>query len=545
MIYKNLFVQLQIAGSQLASGVPRALALFVSAAVSIPAFGQTALQTFSPSSLPKIATVDERFQGYNLETIEITGGRFWKPYTAVSTEDTARTAESTPQIGNMTANLFMYRPPIDLSNKRLRILAKALGPAYIRISGSWQNATYFHDEETPAPKVAPVGFNGILTRNELKEAIEFAKDSDAQLITSVATSMGARDKNGIWTSDQASHVFNYIRSIGGNVAATEFMNEPTLARMSGVPNGYDAEAYARDVSVFRSWLKKTSPETKFLGPGGEGEGMGWRQPASMQRIPSEELLRATGSVYDAYTFHFYSAISSRCSKMLGGGVTPSEALSPTWFAIPDKVYAFYSQLRDTYMPNKPIWVTETGEAACGGDHWASTFLDTFRYLNELGSLARHGVKVVAHNTLVGSDYGFLDGDTFKPQPDYWAALLWHKFMGTTVLDAGRSSSENLYFYAHCLRNEPEGVAVLAINAGAAPIHLNNALPAEAYVLSAPELQSKSVSLNGNPLNLTADNQIPAIVGKNEGKQALLNPHTITFLLFRSAHNSACKLDNLQ
>src|SRR5664279_1004498 len=34
----------------------------------------------APASLPRIGTIDPRFQSYNIEMIEITGGRFWKPY---------------------------------------------------------------------------------------------------------------------------------------------------------------------------------------------------------------------------------------------------------------------------------------------------------------------------------------------------------------------------------------------------------------------------------------------------------------------------------
>jgi hypothetical protein len=49
--------------------------------------------------------------------------------------------------------------------------------------------------------------------------------------------------------------------------------------------------------------------------------------------------------------------------------------------------------------------TETADAACGDNPWANTFLDTFRYLDQLGRLARQDVRVVAHNTLVASDYG--------------------------------------------------------------------------------------------------------------------------------------------
>jgi hypothetical protein len=68
-----------------------------------------------------------------------------------------------------------------------------------------------------------------------------------------------------------------------------------------------------------------------------------------------------------------------------------------------------------------------------------------------------------HNTLVASDYGLLDEDTFEPKPNYWGAVLWRKFMGTTVLDAGVKNGAGLHVYAQCLRGTPGGVALLAIN----------------------------------------------------------------------------------
>ena len=47
-----------------------------------------------------------------------------------------------------------------------------------------------------------------------------------------------------------------------------------------------------------------------------------------------------------------------------------------------------------------MWNTETAQAACGGSPWASTFLDSFRYLNQNAAFWRSkGFKVVLHNTL--------------------------------------------------------------------------------------------------------------------------------------------------
>ena len=116
--------------------------------------------------------------------------------------------------------------------------------------------------------------------------------------------------------------------------------------------------------------------------------------------------------------------------------TADAALSEKWLAKTDETLAFYRPLRDKFEPGKPFWNTETADAACGGNPWGGTFLDTFRYLDQLGRLAKQDVRVVAHNTLVASDYGLLEEKTFTPKPNYWAALLWRKLMGTTVLESG-------------------------------------------------------------------------------------------------------------
>ena len=44
--------------------------------------GASVAQSFAlaPSTMPRIDAVSERYQSYNVETIEVTGGRFWKPY---------------------------------------------------------------------------------------------------------------------------------------------------------------------------------------------------------------------------------------------------------------------------------------------------------------------------------------------------------------------------------------------------------------------------------------------------------------------------------
>ena len=162
---------------------------------------------------------------------------------------------------------------------------------------------------------------------------------------------------------------------------------------------------------------------------------------------------------------------------------PRRLFSDDFLSRADRIEAFYGGLRDKFEPGKPLWLTETADAACGGNPWASTFLDSFRYLDQLGRLSKRGVQVQMHNTLASSDYGLLDDNSMMPRPNYWAALLWHKFMGTTVLDSGVSTASNLHLYSHCLRGQPGGVALLAINTDpSASQSLDLAMTAERYIL---------------------------------------------------------------
>ena len=73
--------------------------------------------SLDPAKMTRIGTVDERFQSYNIEMVEIIGGRFWKPYGSTTNEGKAQ--EPAPQEGFTPAgidpNLYRYRAPTDLS----------------------------------------------------------------------------------------------------------------------------------------------------------------------------------------------------------------------------------------------------------------------------------------------------------------------------------------------------------------------------------------------------------------------------------------------
>ena len=382
----------------------RGAAVMTGLAYAGPAMAQTI--AVSPTTMPRVATVDQRYQSYNVEMAEVIGGTFWKPYrqqgkAAQNAQQAANGPSSSGADLQADSTMFEARPPIDLTNTRLRKLAAALGPAYMRVSGTWANTVFFHDSDTAAPASPPRGFRGVLTRPQWKAVIDFAHAVNARLTTSFAISAGVRDAAGEWTPDQARDLLAYTKAIGGGIAAAEFFNEPTMPKYGGAPAGYDAPAYARDLAAFRRVAKQAAPHLSIVGPASVGEAvlLPAMQPGSFSVLKTADLLSADPPpVFDIFSYHYYGAVSIRCASMGPGAQTSAEsALSEEWLSRVDRSYNFYSGLRDRFEPGRPIWITEMADAACGGNPWANTFMDTFRYLDQHARLAKHGVSAVFHN----------------------------------------------------------------------------------------------------------------------------------------------------
>ena len=109
-----------------------------------------------PALFPAHGEVEDRFQSYNVEMIEVIGGRFWKPYAgkAEGAEGQSPVARTSDVPVGMDPDIYQYRPPIDLGNARLRTLAAALGPAYVRVSGTWANTFISMIGHSPAVRAA-------------------------------------------------------------------------------------------------------------------------------------------------------------------------------------------------------------------------------------------------------------------------------------------------------------------------------------------------------------------------------------------------------
>lgn len=484
-------------------------------------------------NMPLVRTIDEGYMSFQIGMSHLTGGETWSTYDEAEGEGDAEQADNFEAIREV-------RLPTDLTNPRLRTLTAALSPLYIRYGGTTTNSVFFQDNDEPRLEKPPEGYRWILTRESWKGALAFAEAVDAKVLTGFTVSEGVRDESGAWTPAHAAPWVAYTQSIGGEIHAAELYNEPNAREPGRTEEGESAEDYTRDFAAFSAFMSEASPATKLGAPGVAALGIPMPIPSLQKVTPEEYMSTDPRPEADIVTYHFYGAVAERCVPPDSpAGITAEQALSEEWLTRPDKTFQRYKALRDEYAPGAPVWLTETGTASCGGTRWQPTFLETFRFLDTHARLAKQGLDAIFTHALISGSNGVIDEKTFMPNADYWAALMWRRLMGTKVLDAGENKS-GLHTYAHCQQGNPGGVTVLAINLDPAPTRLDFSGPAELYALTAPELQSRTVQLNGEALELGEGDTLPAITPKGvNGEEVVLAPTSINFVALPEAGNPAC------
>ena len=137
---------------------------------------------------------------------------------------------------------------------------------------------------------------------------------------------------------------------------TEYMNEPP--RFDGwAPKGYESRLMRCKVLPY---LKKAS-RRRFL-----GRGVGGGLPCHKD-LPSRTSSQKPARFSTRFSYHYYGANSARCGKVMPTAMTTQDAaLSREWLTGTDRIESFYAGLRDQFLPGRPLWVTETADAACGG-----------------------------------------------------------------------------------------------------------------------------------------------------------------------------------
>lgn len=489
------------------------------------------------AGLTALREMNERLVSYNVEMTEVTGGTFWKAYTDAQVDGT----EEFPMIKDWLremGKLQQWYDPIDTKNPRLIKLAKDLGPAWVRVSGTWANKTYY-DFDGHCNGVVPEGFQNLMSKDQWLSLLDFVRAIDGKLLVSIANCPGIHAADEPIPFEQTELLFRTSKEYGVPISAAEFTNEPNMMEVSGLPRGYTAADHARDHDLFGAWLKKNYPECLFVGPctvgdininmgGGDNVGAGIGSFTDM--VTTAQLLGDYNNKLDVFSYHYYNGISERGAGM-GGHWPVEKCLTEEYLAVAADCAKQYVPIKEKYVPGGQMWVTESGDAGCGGNTWAPTYLDVPRTLNELGEFSTVTDGVIFHNTLASSAYGFLEHGTFEPRPNYFAVLLWNRLMGPTVYASGEPIREGARVYAHSRKDGKDGYAYLVINNSETVTTVELPGEAEAYILTGNgKLRSRTMLLNGVELKLGENDALPELKGVAVSGQAELPAGACAFFV---------------
>eukprot|EP00268_Persea_americana_P019499 TRINITY_DN19984_c0_g1_i2.p1 TRINITY_DN19984_c0_g1~~TRINITY_DN19984_c0_g1_i2.p1 ORF type:complete len:194 (+),score=20.36 TRINITY_DN19984_c0_g1_i2:631-1212(+) len=191
--------------------------------------------------------------------------------------------------------------------------------------------------------------------------------------------------------------------------------------------------------------------------------------------------------------------------------------------------------------------------------------------------SKYDTKTYCRQSLVGGNYGLLNTTTFKPNPDYYSALLWHRLMGRNVLSTNFTGTKNVRAYAHCAK-QSEGITLLLINLDSnttVQVHVTTdsainkvskhrrhprhprkipdwmhrpkktiATSREEYHLTAinGDLHSQTMLLNGKALIVNSTGESPPLepMKVDTSEPITVTPFSIVFVHIPNIHLSACR-----
>ncbi|XP_057686572.1 heparanase [Corythoichthys intestinalis] len=450
-----------------------------------------------------------------------------------------------------------------LSSPKVRVLAKALSPAFVRFGGTRQDFMEFqpHRRSRPAgwqPRLlSDLGEDLLLARwrkqqerlteedaggkyqqvafteTTLDELHDFANATGLDLVFGLNALL--RSADGSWNSSNARQLLRYCEERRYRLS-WELGNEPnSFEKKAGLR--VSGEQLGEDFKCLRDMMSQ-SPWHRHAGLFGPDVG----QPRGHGPDLLDGFLRSGADAIDACTWHHYyvNGRDTSLDDFLDPKVLDSLAL---------KIKQIVQEVK-RLSPGKPVWLGETGSAYGGGAPGLSdTFAAGFMWLDKLGLAARGGVSVVMRQVLIGSGAYHLLDERLDPLPDFWLTLLYKHVVGTDVLSPDGFSATagggrvRLYLHSATPRYGEGAVTLISVNLNkmAANVRVPRRLASrgyvDAFVLQSDRrgldgLLSRRVMLNGVVLSMTGL-MLPELVGRRlvVSKHIQLPALSLAFFVF--------------
>ncbi|TWW66152.1 heparanase [Takifugu flavidus] len=460
-----------------------------------------------------------------------------------------------------------------LSSPKIRTLAKALNPAFLRFGGTRQDFMVF------TPQKYQPGFTSehscdktelplshrlktewmtqqVILRNEDLQSeyrrvrfTEYTVDllhaftncSGLDLVFGLNALLRTADNT--WNSSNARLLLQYCEAQQYRMS-WELGNEPnSYEKKAGIHlNGYQL---GEDFTVLRKILSDSRfyRDARLYGPD-----VG--QPRDHRTNILRGFLQSGAGAVDACTWHHY--------YVNGRDTSLEDFLNPD--ILDTLAVKIEEVLKDVNQvsPGKPVWLGETSSAYGGGAPGLSdTFAAGFMWLDKLGLAASLGLEVVMRQVLIGAGSYHLIDDNLDPLPDYWLSLLYKRLVGQEVLkmmQTGLSGSKRVRLYLHCAnkksyRNGAATLMSMNLSYKTARISLPKCLSSstvEAFVLEPEQpgeegLNSRSVKLNGKVLEMVDDKTFPDLDGSRlpPAEHLQLPAYSLAFFVFTDAEAEGC------
>ncbi|XP_031143738.2 heparanase [Sander lucioperca] len=463
-----------------------------------------------------------------------------------------------------------------LGSAKIRTLAKALTPSFLRFGGTRQDFMVFtphrfhrdaagftadgscDDLELPSwledqLKKDWTQQQAVLMREDLHRKYRRVKftEETVDLLHSFSSCSGMdlifglnallRNADNSWNSSNARSLLQYCESRGYRIN-WELGNEPnSYEKKAGIR--VDGHQLGKDFTRLREMMSQSK---LYHGAGLFGPDVG--QPRDRRTDLLEGFLQSGAEAVDACTWHHY--------YVNGRDTSLEDFLDPEILDTLALKTKEVLQKVKLVSPEKPVWLGETSSAYGGGAVGLSdTFVAGFMWLDKLGLAATLGLDVVMRQVFIGSGSYHLVDDNLDPLPDYWLSVLYKRLVGPEVLKVEFSSfthNKTVRLYLHCTnkhRYRRGAVTLISLNLGetAASVCLPPLAASrtpDAFILqSAGEggLYSRSVQLNGVVLKMEDDQTLPPLTGLllRPSERLQLPAFSLAFFVLTDAQATAC------
>ena len=377
---------------------------------------------------------------------------------------------------------------------------------------------YYAMEDTAAKEV-PGHYKHVLTKEAWDDMVAFCADMNFGLMFTVNCGPGPRNGKKEWDGANFRALAEYAAQSKAPVAVWEFGNELNgYIFTQGLKHHVSARQYAKDFQKFRDIAKSVTPNARVAGPATAF----W--PVTGQTFPNiRKITKQCGRKIDALTWHYYPTQSDR-GPVHTRKAKPYKMLKARRLDYAAKIARKMLKIRDVFMQEKAeVWLGETGNAQFGGQKGISDrYIAGLWWLDELGLMAKEGIRKVVRQTLIGSDYGILNFEDGAPNPDYWNSLLWKQLMGPEVYQVAiKGKAQNLRAYMHSTFRIANGRMLLLINLSR-DAYARVSFPrifaqTEILRLGAENIFGREVFANGKALELQDFGRLNGLFEKVEDK----------------------------